>query len=423
MEIKDSKGQKIYIEDTAFAHGGEGAIHVVTGTAYAGCCIKIFHEGKLPPRVAKLEHMIQYPLTSPVDSCYRICWPLDFVYLNSACIGFVMPMSFANSHSLYDINLKDGSVLFQRTTTRGMENRFKLLYNISNALNILHAHGYVLSDFKPQNILFTDSGQISIIDLDSIQIVHNDSLIFEASALTQEYAYPKEFHLLKNKKPLTTAWDVYSFAIVAYQILMGIHPFTASTNAKTRTNGDISGLDQLMSNNLFPFGPRKNDILQCPSLHYHFLQLPKSLRQLFVKTFDLHSTPPTMVIWKDTLKESIYNGTICPNMFRAKPKVPILVFISDIPENANIGSYITLEWKSFNCDKISISGQDCINVSKLNIVVPPNRIIDIDIANKTIGNIQKKIVISQQSLFCTHCGSKFESEEDVYCTYCGNKCE
>lgn len=197
MQLKDSKGQLITIADSSFASGGEGDVYKVTGSLYKDCCVKIFHEGKMAARQSKLDYMVKHPLNAPNNSVYRICWPKEFVFKGNECIGFIMPLAFDNSHSLYDINLKDGSELFVRATERGMTNRMKVLYNIANVISIIHQHGYVLADFKPQNILFTDSGKISMIDMDSIQIVENGKLVYGSTAATAEYAYPKELHLLK----------------------------------------------------------------------------------------------------------------------------------------------------------------------------------------------------------------------------------
>lgn len=422
MLLKDSKGQIIQVNDTPIGRGGEGNVHKVTGALYADCCVKIFHTGKIGARRTKLEYMIKHPLSAPANSAYRICWPMDFVYRGTELIGYVMLMAFNGSHSLYDINLKDGTETFARTTERGMSNRLKVLYNISNVIGILHQYGYLLADFKLQNILFTDSGKLSMIDMDSVQIVENGKLLFELTAATAEYAYPKELHLLKTKRPLTPAWDIYSFAIVAYQILLGIHPFTASTELRDSHGGSITTPDQLMANNMFPFGIRAKDIFAKPPVHNYFLQLPKEMRRLFVNTFDLSMIPPSIGQWKKTLKDAILNGGLLPNMFRAIPKIPIFILISDIPSNVSVGQQVALNWETFYCDRLVVNGADCSKVKGIKITVPQERMLEILASNKNTS-IQKKIVFSLTSLFCTQCGTRFEHDQDCYCTHCGARRE
>lgn len=419
MLLTDSKGKNLYVSDEPFARGGEGDIHQVTGSHHKGCCVKIFHKDKIQTRKAKLEYMVNHPLTAPDNTSYRICWPVDLVYKSGACVGFVMQLSFMDSHSLYDIYLKDGSDKFQRSTQRGMVNRYILLYNIANVLNILHALGYVMVDFKPQNILFTDKGGISMIDMDSVQIGNKDKLLFESSAATAEYSYPKELHLLGNSK-LSPEWDEYGFAVVAYQLLLGIHPFTASTNAVDDNGNSISTTDQLMQNNLFPFGPRKKDIIAKPPLHFYFYELPSDLKKLFIHTFDLNHSSPSMNDWKECLKKIITKKKAVPNLFRANPKQPIFILTSKLPKTLDKSREVKMEWASFFCEKLSINEKDVTNRKSMSFIVPKDGIIRIKASNKN-GTIQKTIEIQGLSSYCIYCGNKFEKADDLYCIYCGRE--
>ena len=422
MKLTDSKGNTITVEDSPFARGGEGDVHKVVSSNYNGYCVKIFHPGKMAGRREKLDYMISHPIKAPEKSAYKVCWPISLCFNGADCIGFVMPLSFDNSHSLYDIYLKDGSDIFKRSTKRGMINRYKILYNISNVLNIMHAMGYVMVDFKPQNILFTESGKISIIDLDSIQITHKGKLLFGSSAVTPEYAYPNELLSLQNGLPLTPHWDVYAFAIVAYQILLGIHPFTASTDAKDTSGNNISTSVQLMNNNLFPFGPRKNEIIAKPPIHFYFLQLPERLRALFTQTFDLRIFSPSMSEWSEYLKLLIVSDTVVPNMLRAIPKEPIFILTSNLPEEADSKGYVKISWNALFCDCLTINKKDCSGLNEASFKLPKDKtlVIIASNANKTITH---RLVIQRLSLFCTKCGSQFEFPEDLYCTNCGKKRE
>lgn len=420
MKLSDSKGNTITVEDSPFAKGGEGDVHKIISSNYSGYCVKIFHPGKMAGRREKLEYMISHPIKAPEKSAYKVCWPMSLCFKDSVCIGFIMPLSFDNSHSLYDIYLKDGSNIFKRSTKRGMINRLKILYNISNMLVIMHTMGYVMVDFKPQNILFTESGKISIIDLDSIQITHNGQLLFGYSAVTPDYAYPRELPSLQNNLPLTPQWDEFAFAIVAYQILLGIHPFAASTNAKDAKGNNISSSAQLMANNLFPFGPRKNDIKAKPPIHYYFLQLPDKLRTLFIQSFDLKQFPPTMSEWSDYIRMLIVSDKVEPNMFGAIPKEPIFILTSNLPEESDSNGNVKISWKALFCDSLMINKKECIGLNEASFKLPNNNslVVTASNANKTITH---HILIQRLSLYCTKCGFQYEFPDDLYCSYCGKK--
>ncbi len=421
MLLLNSKQERIKIDDVPFARGGEGAIYKISQSGYAEYCVKLFHPGKIESRIAKLDYMVEHQLVAPTNSQYRICWPVDFVYSNGKCVGFIMPLSFKGSHSLYDIYLKDDNPVFDRKIKNGVMNRLKLLFNIATAISILHKEGYVLVDFKPQNILFTDTGQISMIDLDSVQISINNKLLFPATAFTIDYAFPIELNLIGKNKIISTRWDCYSFSVVAYQILLGIHPFTASTDMKDEKGNEISGLSDLMFNNMFPFGHRKSDIKITPPIQFYFYNLPLKLQELFIQSFNLNSPTPSMATWLSVLIEIIGSNKIEENLFRQNPHPPIfIIFQKNIIKNKNIDE-LDITWKSFYCESVRINNIDVSSLNETRIAIPQNREVVISIYNKYFGSRNQVLKFRQESVFCIKCGSKFIDESDVFCINCGAK--
>lgn len=420
MVLLDSKNNKIRIESSPFARGGEGIIYKVVQSPYPDCCVKYFHKGKIDTRIDKIDYMIKHQLAAPVNSRYRICWPLDFVYSNGKPVGFIMPLSFKGSHSLYDIYLTDENHVFDRKTKEGVENRYKLLYNIANAINILHLAGYALVDFKPQNILFTDSGQISMIDLDSIQISKKNQLLFPATAYTIEYAYPKELHCIGQNKVITPRWDCYSFAIVAYQMLLGVHPFTASTEKKDKYGNDISGLADLMVNNMFPFGPRKIDIKISPIIQNYFYYLAPKIQEIFIDSFNLEATMPNMEGWISVLLDVIKSGKVEENYFRQNPKPPIIIIKEKKVEKNQEGEFLELKWSSFYCESVFINNVDVSSIKAKKILIPQSREIVIFIQNR-FSSRKQVLSFNIESIYCIKCGCRFTEETDIYCTNCGTK--
>lgn len=418
MRLKRSNGQEILIEDTPFAKGGEGSIYYIKTSHYKESCVKLFHQGKLNSRKAKLDYMISHQLMAPTNSQYRICWPSEYVYDGTNCVGFIMPLAFPNSWSLYEIYLDDSNGVFKRDVKKGVENRYKLLYNIAQAINILHQSGYVLVDFKLQNILCSDTGQISMIDLDSIQICENSNLLYPATAYTIEYSYPKEIGKIGHNQIISSQWDCYSFSIVAYQTLLGIHPFTASTNKTTPSGENISGLSDLMSNNLFPFGPRKADIYTYPPIQNYFYLLPEGIKTLFVKTFDLFSNSPNMTDWLSEIYSVVNNKKAVENPFRATPKPPIVIF--DNPQKTADGKYYIVNFICSYCDRIEYEGK-ILPCNKPLIVKNDVREILFIASNNYKKDISYKLILQSNSLYCIICGKKFEDTSDIYCTNCGTK--
>lgn len=424
MILMDSKGLSIEIEDQYFASGGEGAVYKILSknSKYKDCCVKIFKKDKIKARYQKLEYMIRHPLLAPSDSNYRICWPLDFVYREAAVLGFIMPLAFADSDSLYKLYLNDKCQVYDRRTERGVVNRLKLLYNIVNALVILHKQGYVIVDFKPQNMLFSRSGKISLIDLDSIQISEGSSMLFPASAITLDYAYPKELENIYSKTPCSGAWDSYSFAIVAYQILFGIHPFVSSISVRMKNGHEFTDKVDAMKYNLYPLGVNKHDIKVVPPPHYYLYLIPKDLKAIFLKTFNICAGGVKTTDWLSVLYESIKrNDEIRVNPFRFVPSQPVFILTSSLPISSKAGDILLIEWYTYEVNTLYINNKEYNPLNKrANICIPDNLVISIKCVN-SIGITIEKIVLKSRTLYCINCGNHFIFKNDKYCSNCGTK--
>lgn len=420
----DSKGLSIEIEDQCFASGGEGAVYNILSknSKYKDCCVKIFKNDKIKARYQKLEYMIRHPLMAPPDSNYRICWPVDFVYRETTVVGFIMPLAFANSDSLYKLYLNDNCQVYDRRTIYGVVNRLKLLYNIVNILFMLHKRGYVVVDFKPQNLLFSQSGKISLIDLDSIQISEGSDMLFPASAFTLDYAYPKELENIYSKIPCSEAWDSYSFAIVAYQILFGIHPFVSTISARMENGQEFTDKVDAMKYNLYPLGVNNHYIEIIPPPHYYLYLIPRDLKEVFLKAFDISTEGVKTIDWLSVLYNSITkNDEIQVNPFRCTPSKPVFILTSSLPVSSKAGDNLLIEWYTYEVNTLYINNKKYDPQSKrAKIIIPDNLIINIECVNNN-GSTVEKIVLKTETLYCVNCGNRFIFNNEYYCSNCGLK--
>ena len=420
MTLRDSQNTAILIESNYFASGGEGNVYrIISPNKYQNYCVKLFHGDKVFSRLDKLEYMINHPLRIPSNTQYKICWPTDFVYNNSQPVGFIMPLAFSGSKSLYSLYLKDDNSIFDRRKDYGIRNRFKLLFNIANAISNLHHHGYIIVDFKPQNLLFSDAGQISLIDLDSIQIMLGDLLLYSPTAFTQEYAYPKEINNISQKKPCSKYWDTYSFAIVAYQLLTSIHPFIASSNLKTPGGDEISDRLDFMRYNLYPLGKNASKLRVIPPPHYYINLLPYKIQDLFEQTFDLDKSCVLMEDWMATLLESINNDILRSNPFREKKK-PIFILRTRLPNEAAAGDFLEISWFSANISNLTINGNVYTNQNTARFKLNESLSLNI-VASNSQYKCSYEYSMRTSSAFCINCGRKYYSSSDTFCTYCGIK--
>jgi serine/threonine-protein kinase len=105
-----------------------------------------------------------------------------------------------------------------------LEYTLGILTPMASALDYAHARGVVHRDIKPQNILLTHEGSPLLTDFGLAKIIGPGSGVTQAGALmgTAEYIAPECASGAESAGP---AADQYAMAIVAYQMLVGRHPF------------------------------------------------------------------------------------------------------------------------------------------------------------------------------------------------------
>jgi len=122
------------------------------------------------------------------------------------------------------------------------EEAMPLLSQIASALKFAHDSGIVHADFKPANVIITDSGQVKIIDFGIARAFQRpDQTDMEATrfdpgslgALTPTYASPE---MLEHQE-VDPRDDVYALGCIAYEMMTGRHPFGRMQATEARDGG------------------------------------------------------------------------------------------------------------------------------------------------------------------------------------------
>lgn len=306
MEVYTRNRERIVIADNALSSGGEGEVHLITSSSsqYKNSCVKIYYQKKRTPQLeSRIKFMAENPPQRIVGNGFMLGWPQEAIYdRGNKFIGFIMPLAFSDSKQLvYLTTPKVSAKLGQEWHNKysqdpkcsleqrkyALLSRLKLLHNIAIPIHLLHGTGkYVLKDFKPQNVLVTHDGRVTIVDMDSIQIIDNGKLLFPGTAATDLYI-PTEFHTRGVGKmqnvPLEKSWDYFALGVVFYQILFGLHPYVVTP--KYLKDANSNEISQNISSDLFPFGGNKHQIQSYPPLHNKFSALPPNVQKLFIRCF------------------------------------------------------------------------------------------------------------------------------------------
>jgi serine/threonine protein kinase len=321
--------EKITLEAKPLASGGEGKVFRIKGPATkVGQCAKIYFPQQLTvDRELKIKAISQNAPTQVAGRPFMLCFPTEPLYdSNNKFVGFIMPEAFKGSVQLYQLVTTQISQKlpqkwhqkYDRGTKTGIENRLKLCVNIASAVYTIHqTQSFVLVDFKPQNVLITDEAQISIIDLDSVQLSKNQQVLFAAKVATPEYT-PKEGDKLNPANDyIPETWDRFSLAVVFYELLFGIHPYTAT--AKGQYN-DASTISEKISKNLFVHGSKKAYLTTIPDIHKNFDQLPPSLKILFITAFEegnqIPAKRPGAETWGQQIVTELLKSGVKPAQYK-----------------------------------------------------------------------------------------------------------
>ncbi|MEU6249907.1 PASTA domain-containing protein [Glycomyces sp. NPDC047010] len=147
-------------------------------------------------------------------------------------------LSHPNVVAVFDQGVHDGLpyVVMEYvpgTTLRDLLNRRRRLRideavevcaQLLDGLQAAHDSGLVHRDIKPENILLKNGGRgdrVKVVDFGLAEAVHGDRETGGPLVATAAYVAPE----LVGGKPATTASDVYSTAIVLYELLTGEVPF------------------------------------------------------------------------------------------------------------------------------------------------------------------------------------------------------
>jgi len=123
--------------------------------------------------------------------------------------------------------------------------RLDLLLQVAAAVAHAHARLVVHRDLKPSNILVTAEGEVRLLDFGIAKIMQGertaDTALTQLSgrAMTLDYASPEQI----LGEPLGTTSDVYSLAVVAYELLAGAKPYRLKRGSQAELEEAIAQTD------------------------------------------------------------------------------------------------------------------------------------------------------------------------------------
>jgi serine/threonine protein kinase len=104
----------------------------------------------------------------------------------------------------------------------------EIIFKCAKALHYAHSRGVIHRDIKPSNILYTQEGDVRIIDFGIALVADSEMSRIEGIAGSPSYMSPEQV----QGKELTNRSDLYSLGAVMYELLTGTRPFRGGNLAK-----------------------------------------------------------------------------------------------------------------------------------------------------------------------------------------------
>lgn len=101
-----------------------------------------------------------------------------------------------------------------------------IIQQTARALEAAHSENVIHRDLKPQNIMVSENGKVSVMDFGLARSLESTGLT-QAGALIGTPAYMSPEQALGN--PLDARSDLFSLGIIFYEMLTGVVPFKAET--------------------------------------------------------------------------------------------------------------------------------------------------------------------------------------------------
>jgi serine/threonine-protein kinase len=117
--------------------------------------------------------------------------------------------------------LKDGKRLDEKTALR-------IIVQVAGALHMIHQHGLVHRDVKPENVIIDNSGVAKLMDLGLVKTSNEGGTALTQTGFavgTLHYMPPEQF----EGKDVDIRSDLYSLGASLYHMVTGTKPFSATT--------------------------------------------------------------------------------------------------------------------------------------------------------------------------------------------------
>lgn len=279
------------------SEGGQGIIY---RTNAPNCVAKIYkNDDQVAYRTKLMEAKIKHMVANSTQNA-RICWPVDTLYLGKNFVGFIMPE--VSGKNLYSLTTNKNRVM---RNYPGYDKfcQIDMILNILQQMQFLHERNILVGDIKLENIIFTESFDVVLIDMDSVQIDE-----YACTTSTEGYDAPEviahygaenviqktadgvyAFNRYYNEFYRTKEQEYHALAVLLFRLLMNGKPYSCEDmDFYVEDNREFDDKDYELGfcvEGKFAYGLNARDTNPSCKERAIWSHLPSFIKEAFVKTF------------------------------------------------------------------------------------------------------------------------------------------
>ena len=250
-----------YVLDEKLGEGGMGAVFRASD--------------RLTSRRVALKRVVVQNKRSTEERTLRLALAQEFRILASLRhpnIISVLDYGFEDAAPYFTMDyIEEARTLLQAGHSRPLSEQVNLLIDVLQALAYLHRHGILHRDLKPANVLVDKQGNVKVVDF-GLSVARDQASEGETSG-TLAYIAPE----VVRGHPASEASDLYAIGVLAYELIIGRHPFHLDNpyqliNELLQSDPDFTAIEQidrsiLTSQHLPSIEPRNRS--RCSRPRYH----------------------------------------------------------------------------------------------------------------------------------------------------------
>ncbi|WP_376696543.1 SUMF1/EgtB/PvdO family nonheme iron enzyme [Wenzhouxiangella sp. EGI_FJ10305] len=177
--------------------------------------------------ILRARFLSEAKILASLDEETHIVTVLEYGELDDGAPFYVMPYlpnSLADElgKDVFDVNALEELPEDQRPRALPLERSIEILEQILTGLAAAHGKGLIHRDIKPSNLMFSESGQIRIVDFGIAKAPDGQhSTVSHLGLGSRNYMSPEQ---RESAKHVDARADIYSVGVVAYRMLTGKLP-------------------------------------------------------------------------------------------------------------------------------------------------------------------------------------------------------